>query len=327
MKAIAFFTNKGGVGKTTLTCNLAAYLSAYHDKKILIVDADPQANSSQYIFDDSFLDDSYSNSQYKTIFDVAKPLSQGKGYSDSVNFIKSDSFGVDVLLGDPRLALIEDVLASDWSLAGVRGLRTTYMFRQLLSHCDKYDYVFFDLGPSLGSINRAVLIACDYFVLPLSMDIFSARATENISVWIKDWSNKLDRSISSIDDIKDLEISDIDFRLSFLGYTNQQYTAKRDAKGEKRAVKAYEKIMKTISSKVRENLISTSLGDINEYKLGDIPNLHSLVPMSQVSHKPIFKLAASDGIVGAHFSKVNDALEIFSSISGRFLSNLETTND
>lgn len=323
MKAIAFFTNKGGVGKTTLTCNLGAFLSKELDKKVLIVDVDPQANATQYVLKENELTRFYNKKHSSTVYDMAKPLSQGKGFSESIEFIHSESFGVDILLGDPRLALIEDVLASDWTTGGIRGLRTTYIFRQFLSHCEEYDYVFFDLGPSLGSINRSVLIASDYFVLPLSMDIFSIRATENISIWIKDWGRKLSKTLDFIDDPDDLEVDDIDFRLKFLGYTNQQYTAKRDAQGEKRAVKAYEKIMSAISWHVEENLIEKNYTNGIDYKLGSIPNLHSLVPMSQVSHKPIFCLAAADGIVGAHFAKVNEAYEIFNNIAHNFVSNLE----
>lgn len=323
MKAIAFFTNKGGVGKTTLTCNLGAFLSKELNKKVLIVDVDPQANATQYVLDEATLANIYNKKYSNTVYDMAKPLSQGKGFSENIDFIYSESFGVDILLGDPRLALIEDVLASDWTTGGVRGLRTTYIFRQFLSHCDKYDYVFFDLGPSLGSINRSVLIASDYFVVPLSMDIFSIRATENISIWIKEWSRKLSKTLDFIDDPDDLELDDIQFRLKFLGYTNQQYTAKKDAQGEKRAVKAYEKIMSAISWKVEENFIGKNYLGYVDYKLGSIPNLHSLVPMSQVSHKPIFCLSAADGIVGAHFAKVSEAYEIFNNIAKNFVSNLE----
>lgn len=56
MKAIAMFNNKGGVGKTTLVCNLAAYLSTEFRKKVLLIDADPQCNSSAYILsEDEFI--------------------------------------------------------------------------------------------------------------------------------------------------------------------------------------------------------------------------------------------------------------------------------
>lgn len=53
MKAVAIFNNKGGVGKTTFLCNLAAALVHYRQKRVLVVDADPQCNATQYMFDDS----------------------------------------------------------------------------------------------------------------------------------------------------------------------------------------------------------------------------------------------------------------------------------
>jgi cellulose biosynthesis protein BcsQ len=52
MRSIAFFNNKGGVGKTTLLCNVAAFLAREKDKKVLIVDADPQCNATQLMLDD-----------------------------------------------------------------------------------------------------------------------------------------------------------------------------------------------------------------------------------------------------------------------------------
>ena len=51
MKSIAFFNNKGGVGKTTLLCNLAGYLSIKCRKKILVIDADPQCNTTSYVLE------------------------------------------------------------------------------------------------------------------------------------------------------------------------------------------------------------------------------------------------------------------------------------
>lgn len=329
MKAVSFFTNKGGVGKTTLMCNLAAHLAKAHGKKILVVDADPQTNATQYMFNDTVLDEIYEKKTAYTIYSMARPLSQGKGFSSSHKFRPSKHFGVDVLLGDPRLALIEDVLAADWNSSGIRALRTTYMFRDFLSSCSNYDFVFFDMGPSLGSINRSVLIGCDYFVLPLSIDLFSIRATENISSWLKEWKKRLSLQLAAVSDLDEVEVDDLEFRLSLLGYVNQQYTAKRDASGERRPVKAYEKIMRSIPDAIQKSIILEHQLEPTDfdYRLGSIPNLHSLIPMSQSSRKPIFSLKSSDGIVGAHFVKVGEAETIFSEISDRFLENIEALDD
>lgn len=328
MKSVAFFTNKGGVGKTTLVCNLAAYLSKNQHKKILVVDADPQTNATQYMFNDQVLSEIYDKKTAFTIYSMARPLSQGKGYSTTNEFRRSQAFGVDVLLGDPRLALVEDTLASDWNSGGVRGVRTTYMFREFLAHCQNYDYVFFDMGPSLGSINRAVLIACDYFVLPLSMDIFSIRATENISTWLTEWRSKLNLQLAALPSPEETELSDLEFRLRLLGYVNQQYTAKRDANGERRAVKAYEKIMSDVPKAIGNTLIKNQPDPKGlNYQLGAIPNLHSLIPMSQNSRKPVFDLRTADGIVGAHFVKVRDSFELFENIGKKFLENMRAFDD
>lgn len=48
MESIVFFNNKGGVGKTTLLCNVGAYLSLEMQKKVLVIDADPQCNTTSY---------------------------------------------------------------------------------------------------------------------------------------------------------------------------------------------------------------------------------------------------------------------------------------
>ena len=52
MESIAMFNNKGGVGKTTLLCNLAAYLCKARQKKVLVIDADPQCNSTTYALEE-----------------------------------------------------------------------------------------------------------------------------------------------------------------------------------------------------------------------------------------------------------------------------------
>ena len=72
MKVVTFFNNKGGVGKTTTIINLASYLSIYREKKVLVVDLDPQSNSTQAILPEEiwleFYDPENRNTR-KTIYD------------------------------------------------------------------------------------------------------------------------------------------------------------------------------------------------------------------------------------------------------------------
>lgn len=322
MKAVCFFTNKGGVGKTTLLCNLAGYLAKEKKLKIAVVDADPQANATQYMFSEDFIEEVYDLETSQTVYDYVRPVTQGKGFEENLHLERSENFGVDVVLGDPRLALVEDFLAADWGSSGVRSLRSTYVFRQMLTHLKKYDYVFFDMGPSLGSINRAALIASDFFLIPLSIDIFSVRAVTNISEWLSKWVKLLNQKLEFIDDIDDIEVGDIELRLRLLGHVNQQYTAKRNSRGERRAVKAYERIMNNIPKAIEKSkLMQASPAPSEGYELGEIPNLHSLIPMSQFNHKPIFALKSADGVVGAHFTKVSESRDIFQHIAERFISN------
>ena len=60
-----------------------------------------------------------------------------------------------------------------------------------------------------------------------------------------------------------------------------------------------------------------------DYKLGEIPNLHSLVPLSQSANTPIFKLSADDGVVGAHFSKVKDYKSVIEEIAEKVIHNIQ----
>lgn len=331
MKAIAFFNNKGGVGKTTLLCNVAAYLALVMDKKVLIVDADPQCNATQLLLPEATINKIYEDEAEFTIYSVIHPLSIGKGYAKNIWPRRVTDFGVDLVPGDPRLALKEDLLAQDWqsSVAGdIRGLRTSFLFADFLTRCEGYDFVFFDMGPSLGSINRAVLLACDFFLSPMSIDIFSLKAIENISNALAEWKKKLAIGVSQVEKSAVEELpKNATFSVQFVGYVAQQY-AQKAKHGVKQAVEAYDKIMARIPKTIDKFLLpkGSSLSR-SKYRIGEIPNLYSLIPMSQTAHKPIFNLKARDGVRGAHFSRVKVAEEIFSQVATQLVHNVNTLSN
>lgn len=324
MRSIAFFNNKGGVGKTTLLCNVAAYFAQNLGKSVCVIDADPQCNATQYFFEDDYVIDLLDKRDSFTIHSVIDPLSTGEGYSEQIKTHRADRFDVDVIVGDPRLALTEDLLARDWGEAKageLRGIRTSLVFSELLSRLRDYDYVFFDVSPSLGAINRSILLSADFFVSPMSIDIFSLKAFENISHWIKEWSEDWSRGIENVRQPE--KIPDLPYgRARFLGYVTQQYLAKKDVTGQRRAVQAYENIRKKIDTIIDEYGLANDIKGLS-YEIGTVPNLFSLIPMSQTNHVPVFGLLSSDGVVGAHFSKVKDAKTIFGTVASGILKRTE----
>jgi cellulose biosynthesis protein BcsQ len=328
MYSIAMFNNKGGVGKTTLLCNLAAWLGLKLKKKILVIDADPQCNTTQLVLSEEEINRIYDTQTSFTIYSMVRPLSQGKGYAKDIMPISVADYGFDLIPGDPRLALQEDFLSKDWSDAtsGLqRGFQTSMLFKQLISKSAHYDYVLFDMGPSLGSINRAVLLACDFFLSPMSIDIFSLKAVENIGNALETWDAKWKSGLVQLDqEGRDDFDGDLDFDIKFCGYVAQQYTQKTTA-GVKRAVTSYEKILKRIPATIEKSLLKgkLSLRSIGDYEIGKIPNLHSLVPMSQSARKPIFELKAKDGVRGAHFNKVEEAGVLFREITKKLIINID----
>jgi cellulose biosynthesis protein BcsQ len=322
MKSVAFFNNKGGVGKTTLLCNVAAYCAIKKGLKIAVIDADPQCNATQYLFDDDEQYKIYEQGGF-TIHGIIDPLTAGEGFSDNLNLRRSKNFKLSVLPGDPRLALKEDFLARDWAAAksgDIRGIKTNLVFSELLTRMNNYDIVFIDVSPSLGAINRSILLASDFFVSPMSIDIFSLRAFENISQWRNEWWDEWTIGISNLRGQRPMP--DLPYgRAKFLGYVTQQYLAKRDASGSRRGVRAYEDIRIKIDDVITQCGLDSEITQ-EQYEIGTVPNLFSLVPMAQSSNKPVFELKSNDGVVGAHFAKVNDAAEIFKAVTEELLERL-----
>lgn len=341
MKSIAMFNNKGGVGKTTLTCNLASFIATTFNKKVLVVDCDPQCNSTQLIMGLEKSAEFYlsENKQISTIKDVLQPIEDGdSSINKNLTFLKSEDnrFGVDLLAGHPHFAIIEDQLGAAWGL--VRG-RQKQGFRQsnwnsLLCDylSDKYDLVFFDLGPSLGSINRSVLIGCQYFLTPLGSDVFSIIGVKNIATWLNSWLDDYAHSWNALsaNDKNDLEnkygvTTNPLIKKGFIGYTVQLYITKSYA-GKRRATKAYESIIGSVGEEIfnalEEFYSEVITNDNSKSKLGDVHHLYSLVPLAQKKSVPIHGLASEDGLVGTQFSAVRDYRRTIYPIARNLLDNL-----
>ncbi|MBZ5644063.1 MAG: ParA family protein [Acidobacteriia bacterium] len=321
MISICFFNNKGGVGKTTLTCNVAAHFALELRQRVLLVDCDPQCNTTQLVVSDEVTQKLYKNregrSKTGTILDVVRPLQVGDAGIDaniSPILASSNRFGTDLLAGHPRLSIVEDNLSQAWSEAEggkIGGLRKSNWCAALCtSLANRYDVVFFDIGPSLGSLNRTVLLGTQFFVSPMGADLFSIFGIRNIAEWLTHWlkSYKTGFDLSNRDVQGALAEFDIKKEPAiihgFVGYTVQQYITKSKG-GVRRATKAYERLLDDIPKEVRGSLGDFSAAGLSpeSMHLGDVPHMYSLVPLAQSVNAPIRELVASDGLVGSQFKQ------------------------
>lgn len=357
MKSIAFFNNKGGVGKTTLVCNLAHYLASVEKKKVLIVDLDPQCNSTQLLLtpeqcasmywpDDALVNvmdnegtEPRSNiTHVDTIYDAVRPLEEGEGSTSPVAPVKAslNRFAVDIIPGHPRMSVFEDKLGQ-WFLAAtsgdIDGLRKTLWLNKLVEPLDsEYDVILFDLGPSLGALNRSVLAASDYFVTPMGADIFSIVALRNIAEWLSHWSRLYKQGVQlcQTNNPGAAERYSVPEQLridkGFAGFTVQQYSTVT-IRGERRATVAYDQILNQIPSQVDSHLSALAIPglDAEALKLGDVPNLRSLVPLAQSANAPLAALTSKDGLAGGQYSQQRSYTELINHVGARLTENCLTS--
>ncbi len=174
-KIIAIANQKGGVGKTTTSINLAASL-AHYGKKVLLVDADPQANASTGLGFDI-------ESQDKTIY---QSLIGTIETQEAIHHTETEN--LDLITSDINLVgiEIEIIEAPD---------RELFMRRALNKVKDNYDYILIDCSPSLGLITLNALSAANSVIIPVQSEYFALEGIGKLLHTIKLLKGKLNPSL------------------------------------------------------------------------------------------------------------------------------------
>jgi len=169
---ISFVNQKGGVGKTTSTINTATALSKLNFK-ILIIDMDPQANSTQVLTPTSDNDPS--------IYDLLFPNKSTK----KITFedVKQSTYlkNLDILPSNVLLSSAEIDLVNEHA-------RETVLKRCLKNHSNQikhYDFILIDCQPSLGLLTINSIIAANYLMVPIHADVFSLTGLELLTQTIQ----------------------------------------------------------------------------------------------------------------------------------------------
>lgn len=339
MQTLCFFNNKGGVGKTTLITNIASYLATALGLKVLLVDLDPQCNTTQLIVPEEEQEALFGDEKGAgTILSVIEPIQFGDPIISAVLPLRApadNKFGVSLLPGHPSLSLFEDTLSTAWLGIGSSlpvGLRQSLWIEQLKTNLKNgFDLVFIDVGPSFGALNRTVLLGADYFVSPLGCDLFSIIGIKNIGLWLMENKDTLSKGLARMEEERGKEAleryglvpTEIHFA-EFVGYTVLQYITKSKG-GVRRPTEAFEKFRRVIP-KVVEDALKTSMPNaltIVDCDLGDVPNMYSIVPLSQYAQKPIHLLQGSDGLAGAAFAQHQGYVEFIKNLALRLHANLK----
>ncbi len=312
MISLAFFNNKGGVGKTSLVYH-TAWMFAELGYRVLAVDLDPQSNLSIMALKEEELESLWTDEDHRrTLFGAVEPLFVGTGDIRPADIVLlSDQLGL--IAGDLALSRIEDDLSTEWPrcLEGKdRAFRVTTAFWRVMKNAaesHEANIVLIDVGPNLGAINRAALVAASHVVVPVAPDLFSLQGLKNLGPALRHWRNtwkqakiKLSKNLGPL---PEGEMSPIGYVLMQhavrLGRPTQAY-----ARWEDRLPSAYHEF-------VLEEPSGQSISSPDPLRIHRIRHYRSLMPMAMEAGKPMFALRPSDGAIGAHQANVQQCYDDF----------------
>lgn len=291
---------------------------ADHGIKTLAVDLDPQANLTAMFLDEDRLEKLWPDDEHPdTVYGAIRPILRGIGDIAHPHVEKIHP-ELGLLPGDLGLSRFEDKLSDAWPRCHNRdesAFRTMTAFHRLVQQGTEWgaELVLIDVGPNLGAINRAALIASDQVCLPLAPDLFSLQGLKNLAPTLREWRQVWSDLLSKAP----TDLSLPKGSMQPVGYIVMQHGIL-----DSRPVKAYKRWMDCIPGVYRESV----LGEENEilpsvaqdpYCLSLLKHYRSLMPMAMEARKPIFFLKSADGAIGAHTEAVRSCYTDFNKLASK----------
>lgn len=322
MKTVAFFNNKGGVGKTSLIYHLA-YMFADRGISTLAIDLDPQANLTAMFLQEERIEKLLDSASNDTVYGCIQPVIKGTG---DVSRPQVQTIGplLSLVAGDLRLSKFEDLLSEKWPKA-VDGDEAAFRVLTAFTRIANYgaidtgsQIVLMDVGPNLGAINRSALLGASEIVIPLGPDLYSLQGLKNLGPTLRDWKigwqKRRDASPT------------LDFRLPEGDMHTSGYIVMQFGMRDRRPVQAYQRWMNRIPAVYRGSVLGQDSTDHDvtvpsveddPYRLSSLKHYQSLMPLAMEAHKPIFALKAADGAIGAHSTAVKKCYDDFLQLAKR----------
>ena len=319
MKSIAFFNNKGGVGKTSLIYHLG-WMYAELGWRVLLADLDPQSNLTAMCFKDEALEQIYEANKPETIFTAVEPVKRGVGDLRLFDPLTVTE-GLAIVPGDLLLSDFEDELSATWRLCvdrDERAFRVTAAFYRIIEDAARRhaaSLTLIDVGPTFGALNRAALIAANYVVIPVAPDLFSVRGLQNVGARLKSWREEWQQQRLARAPTLDFSLPSGEMRP--VGYVVSRHSEFADG-----VVKAFQKWIAKIPAAYRTSVDDPPIAD-NAISLGRLKDYRSLIAMAQEARKPMFKLRPGDGAIGGHQGAVAAAYDDFRKLALEIAARIE----
>lgn len=327
-KIIELFNHKGGVSKTTTTFHIAWKMSQ-QNKKVLLVDGDPQCNLTGMFLGDTF-DEYYENDSTK-LMNIKDAVSAAfTGRPQPITAIEcpchKNNSNLFIIPGHMDLSEYDSALSlainSNNAIVTLQNLPGAF-YELIKKCCDKYeiDYVFIDMNPGLSAINQTFFIYADAFIVPTNPDPFSVMALKTLKKTLPKWKKWAiqGREIFA-DSAYPLPVCD----MRFIGVLIQRFNL-RNHKAAQPYTGKIEEIKKYIATDFFAELDKNGMvfnieeliqkGIITDRCLGEIPEFGALIQKANDAMLPVFALEKKDmGTVGNVYDGMEEKRKMFDKI-------------